>query len=157
MTPDLRIVLVGTSAAGLLDLRATPLDAATPGVEVHAQVIEQVVSGTYLMRPDFSDGVEQIFLVVLCGAVMLMVPRIGAAWAGLIGFGFAGLAIGLAWMGFDRFGWLLDPVYRALAVGLVFVVTTLVVYLRTERERKFIDRTVHAGLYWGWVGREKAG
>jgi len=131
-----RIVIIGTSAAGLLDIRATPLDPATPGVEVHAQAIEQVAAGIYLLRPDFSDGLEQLFLVVLCSAVMLMVPRIGAAWAGLIGFGFAGLAIGVAWMAFARFGWLLDPVYPALAVGLVFVVTTLVVYVRTERERR---------------------
>ncbi len=131
-----RIAIVGTSAAGLLDIRATPLDPATPGVEVHAQAIEQVASGTYLLRPDFSDSVEHIFVVVLCAGVILMVPRIGAAWAGLIGFGGAALAVGLAWMAFVRFGWLIDPVAPALAIGLVFVVATLVVYFRTERERR---------------------
>ena len=131
-----RIIIFGTSAAGLLDLRATPLDPATPGVEVHAQAIEQVVSGTYLLRPDFSSGAEQVFIFVLCAGVMLLVPRIGAAWAGLIGFGGAAMAVALAWMAFDRFGWLLDPVYPALAVVLVFVLTTLLVYFRTERERQ---------------------
>ncbi len=131
-----KIAVVGTSAAGLLDIRATPLHPATPGVEVHAQAIEQVASGTYLLRPDFSDSVEHIFVVVLCAGVILLVPRIGAAWAGLIGFGGAALAVGLAWMAFTRFGWLIDPVSPALAIGLVFVVTTLVVYFRTERERR---------------------
>ncbi len=131
-----RIAIVGTSAAGLLDIRATPLDPATPGVEVHAQAIEQVASGTYLLRPDFSDSVEHLFVVALCAGVILLVPRIGAAWAGLIGFGGGALAIGLAWMAFARFGWLIDPVSPALAIGFVFVVTTLVVYFRTERERR---------------------
>jgi adenylate cyclase len=131
-----RIVIIGTSAAGLLDIRATPLSPATPGVEVHAQAIEQVVSGVYLLRPDFSNGLEQVFIFVMCAGVMLLVPRIGAAWTGLIGFGGAALAVGLAWMAFDRFGWLLDPVYPALAVVIVFVVTTLIVYFRTERERR---------------------
>jgi adenylate cyclase len=131
-----RIAIIGTSAAGLLDIRATPLDPATPGVEVHAQAIEQVVSGTYLLRPDFSDSVEHLFVVVLCAGVILMVPRIGAAWAGLIGLGGAVLAIGLAWMAFTRFGWLIDPVSPALAIALVFIVTTLFVYFRTERERR---------------------
>ncbi|MCW5770422.1 MAG: adenylate/guanylate cyclase domain-containing protein [Rhodospirillaceae bacterium] len=131
-----RIIIVGTSAAGLLDIRATPLNPATPGVEVHAQAIEQVVAGTYLMRPDFSDGLEQLFVFLLCTGVMLLVPRIGAAWTSLIGLGGAALAIGLAWMAFERFGWLLDPVYPTLALGLVFVVTTLIVYFRTERERR---------------------
>jgi adenylate cyclase len=131
-----RIAIVGTSAAGLLDIRATPLNPVTPGVEVHAQAIEQVASGTYLLRPDFSDSVEHLFVIVLCAGVILMVPRIGAAWAGLIGFGGAALAIALAWMAFTRFGWLIDPVSPALAITLVFVVTTLVVYFRTERERR---------------------
>jgi adenylate cyclase len=131
-----RIAIVGTSAAGLLDIRATPLDPATPGVEVHAQAIEQVASGTYLLRPDFSDSVEHLFVVVLCAGVILLVPRIGAAWAGVIGFGGAALAIGLAWMAFARFGWLIDPISPALAIVFVFVVATLVVYFRTERERR---------------------
>ena len=131
-----RIAIVGTSAAGLLDIRATPLDPATPGVEVHAQAIEQVAAGTYLLRPDFSDSIEHLFVVVLCAGVILMVPRIGAAWAGLIGFGGAILAVGLAWMAFTRFGWLIDPVSPAFAIALVFMVTTLVVYFRTERERR---------------------
>jgi len=131
-----RIAIVGTSAAGLLDIRATPLDAVTPGVEVHAQAIEQIASGTYLLRPDFSDSLEHLFVVVLCAGVILMVPRIGAAWAGLIGAGGAILAIGLAWMAFARFGWLIDPVSPAVAIGFVFTVTTLVVYFRTERERR---------------------
>ena len=131
-----RIAIVGTSAAGLLDIRATPLNPATPGVEVHAQAIEQVASGTYLLRPDFSDSVEHLFVVALCAFVILMVPRIGAAWAGVIGFGGAVLAVGLAWTAFTRFGWLIDPVAPALAIALVFIVTTLVVYFRTERERR---------------------
>src|SRR5262249_4755575 len=78
-----RIATVGTSAAGLLDLRATPLDPSMPGVEIHAQAIEQVASGVYLLRPDFSDSIEHVFVVVLCASVILLVPRIGAAWAGL--------------------------------------------------------------------------
>jgi adenylate cyclase len=131
-----RIVLVGTSAAGLLDIRATPLDPVTPGVEVHAQAIEQAIAGAWLMRPDFSAGVEQLFIFVLCVAMMLLVPRIGAAWTGLIGLGGAALAVGLAWLAFSRLGWLLDPVYPTIALGLVFLVTTLVVYVRTERERR---------------------
>ena len=48
-----RIVLIGARAAGLLDLRTTPLDASIPGVEIHAQVIEQVLAGVQLNRPDF--------------------------------------------------------------------------------------------------------
>src|SRR5262249_21010531 len=48
-----RIILVGTSAPGLLDLRATPIDAAVPGIDIHAQVVETLLTGRYLERPDY--------------------------------------------------------------------------------------------------------
>ena len=56
------IVFVGTSAVGLQDLRATPIEESTPGVEVHAQLVEQVLSQTFLHRPDWADGAEFLYL-----------------------------------------------------------------------------------------------
>ena len=43
-----KLVLIGTSAVGLLDIKTTPLDAAMPGVEVHAQVLETALTGATL-------------------------------------------------------------------------------------------------------------
>ena len=53
---DGRIILVGTSAPGLLDLRATPLDTAVPGVDIHAQVIEQLLTGRFSYPPGLCVG-----------------------------------------------------------------------------------------------------
>ncbi len=52
-----RIILVGTSAPGLLDLRATPIDPVIPGVEIIAQMIEHVTGGRSLTRPDYALAV----------------------------------------------------------------------------------------------------
>ncbi len=64
-----RIILVGTSAPGLIDLRATPLDASIPGVEVHAQAIEQIIAeqqgGLSLTRPDYARALELAIMIVL--------------------------------------------------------------------------------------------
>src|SRR5262249_51302242 len=49
-----RIVIVGISALALRDQRATPVDASVAGVEIHAQVIEQVLAGAWLVRPDWA-------------------------------------------------------------------------------------------------------
>ena len=54
-----RIILIGTSTPGLLDLRATPLDAALPGVEIQAQIIEHILAGRRLTRPDYALAAEQ--------------------------------------------------------------------------------------------------
>jgi adenylate cyclase len=63
-----RIVLVGSSAQGLFDIRTTPLDPAIAGVTLHAEIIEQIVAGTFLSRPDWMPGLELV-LVVLTGLV----------------------------------------------------------------------------------------
>ena len=51
-----RVIFVGTTAIGLGDVRATPLDAVVPGVEIHAQVLEQLLAGKLLSRPDWALG-----------------------------------------------------------------------------------------------------
>jgi adenylate cyclase len=53
-----RIVLVGSSAQGLFDIRTTPLDPGIAGVTLHAEIIEQIVAGTFLSRPDWMPGLE---------------------------------------------------------------------------------------------------
>jgi len=131
-----RIVLVGTSAAGLLDLRATPLSPAVPGIEVHAQAIEQIVAGAFLRRPDYADAMELV--VMVAGSLILgaLVVWFGALWSGVA----AVLAIGAvgasSWFAFERAGWLLDPVYPVIAIVVLYLAGTVFGYLRTERERR---------------------
>lgn len=73
-----RIALVGTSAAGLLDIRATPLDAVYPGVEVHASIIDAILSGRSITVPSWTAGAQSIAIVltgiVCCLAFGLLKP-----------------------------------------------------------------------------------
>ncbi|NML62333.1 adenylate/guanylate cyclase domain-containing protein [Massilia sp. RP-1-19] len=57
------IVLVGTTAPGLKDIRVTPVNAEYPGVEVHANLIKSILDGRFKSRPDYALAVE--FLLVL--------------------------------------------------------------------------------------------
>ncbi len=74
-----RILIIGTSAAGLLDLRATPLDASVPGVSLHAQAIEQILQGSFLQRPDFATPAELLYILVLGTLIAFLIYRLGAA------------------------------------------------------------------------------
>ena len=60
-----RIILIGTSAPGLLDLRATPVDEAIPGIDIHAQLLEHLLTGKFLERPDYALALEQFVVLVL--------------------------------------------------------------------------------------------
>lgn len=131
-----KILLVGTSASGLKDLRATPLNPVAPGVEVHAQALEQIILGQFLDRPDWMTGFEFLWLLGFGGALSLLLARWGAGWCAIVATG--GIAVSLAgsWLAFERFGWLVDPVYPALAVLLLYLAQSFIQYLRTETERR---------------------
>jgi adenylate cyclase len=130
-----RDILIGTSAVGLLDLRATPLDAAVPGVEVHAQALEQMLSGEHLSRPPFATGLELVYLVVAGAALAWLIGLLGAAGAAAIGIGAIVLVFAASWLAYTNAGYLLDPVYPSIAVLLVYLATSLTGYIATERER----------------------
>ena len=74
-----KLVLIGTSAIGLLDLRTTPLDSVIPGVEVHAQVIENVLTNTLLSAPSWAIGAEIVTALVLGLAIIIAAPLLPAA------------------------------------------------------------------------------
>ena len=133
---DGTIVLIGTSAAGLKDLRPSPIDPALPGIEAHAQAIEQILSGRFLSRPDWADGAELLYVAGFGLALMLTLRRIGAAWSAVVGATAAVLAIAASWQAFRFFGLLFDPVTPVAATLAIYISATLMSYLATEREKR---------------------
>ena len=133
-----RIVLVGTSAPGLLDLRATPLDPAIPGVEIHAQLIEHMLAGRSLVRPDYALAIEETIIIVLGILLAAILPRVSAAWAAAAGMlTIAFLLLG-GWLAFRTLGFLIDTAYPALALGGMTAALTFYVYQGVEKQRTAI-------------------
>jgi adenylate cyclase len=60
-----KIAIIGTSAAGLLDLRATPFESIYPGVEVHANVIDNILTQEFISKPSWVDGLNLIHIAIL--------------------------------------------------------------------------------------------
>lgn len=136
-----RIVLVGTSAQGLMDLRFSPLGGIIAGVEVHAQALEQVLSGQQLDRPGWTPAVEWLATLLGAGLVGLLAMKRSAA-ASSAGFLLLSGAIGLAaWTTFVHGGLLVDPVTPMLGMALVFIPTTVMRYLQSERRQRWMKQT----------------
>ncbi|HVI91060.1 MAG TPA: CHASE2 domain-containing protein [Dongiaceae bacterium] len=137
---DLRgmIVFIGTSALGLKDQRTTPLDPAIPGVELHAQIVEQILTGTYIQRPYWADVVELVFLAALGLGMLLLLPQLGPI--GCAAAGAVGVTTGLALGGFEyvSHGWLFDPVYPSISALLVYLSGSLMGYIKAELERRHV-------------------
>jgi adenylate cyclase len=130
------IVLIGTSAAGLLDLRSTPIDKVVPGVEVHAEVIEQILQKDFLTRPDWSFGAEVTYILAIGLLLIFLLPRLGAVWCAVIGGASVLAILGGSVYAYKDLKLLLDPIFPSIAVLGVYLSASLISYIRTEAERR---------------------
>ncbi len=133
-----KIAYLGTSAAGLRDLRATPFDRTMPGVEVHATLTDMIVTGDFLLRPDWAPGLEvcatlalgllSAALLAWTRAVLLLVP-------------FAGLGLGM-WFGagyaLATHRFIVSPITPLLTLTANFMALTFLKFWREERQKRFI-------------------
>src|SRR5215831_18848785 len=133
-----RIVLIGTSAPGLLDLRATPLDAAVPGIDIHAQLIEHLLTGKFLERPDYALALEEFVIVVLGIMLAFALPRVSASISAAIGFLTITLVLVGGWVAFRYWNVFIDPSYPALILGCVTAGITFYTYHAAEAQRSQI-------------------
>jgi adenylate cyclase len=116
-----KIVFVGTSASLLSDIVATPLNPSTPGVEAHAQLVEQILSGVTLQRPDWAPGAELIAAAAISLVLVAILPFIPIFWTAFLGFTAAVALAYASWFAFARHGVLVDPVLPSLSSGFVFL------------------------------------
>lgn len=134
------IVFIGTSAAGLLDIRATPLGQNVPGVSLHAQALEQILTGKFLARPDWAEGLEVTMVAAVALLVAAMVAMFSPAVAVTAGLAVAAAFLALSWYAFRAWGFLIDPVAPILASVAVQFATVGFRLLVTDRERRHIRR-----------------
>lgn len=133
-----KVAFVGTSAAGLKDMRATPLDPAYPGVEVHAAVVDNILTGDIISRPNWGSRLE-LLLVPLIGIISTLLLTWSRPIHSLFLFGAFALALwkGTFWI-FKTKGLFLSPLLPLLTLGIIFTILTLLKFWREETEKKFI-------------------
>lgn len=74
------IVLVGTTAPGLFDLRSTPVQAVYPGVEIHANLIDAILAKRFLVQPAWAQGADFVVMVAAGLALALVLPFFSPLW-----------------------------------------------------------------------------
>jgi adenylate cyclase len=133
-----RLVIIGTSAIGLLDVKTTPVEAAMPGVEVHAEILESVLTKSLLVSPNYAIGAELTVAVLFGLAIIVAAPMLSATVVVLLGaFLIAGL-IGLSLYLFVEHGLLIDFTYPLISSWLIYLVLTFVNYFREQKQRQQI-------------------
>jgi len=117
------IVLVGTTAAGLLDNRNTPVLSVYPGVEIHASLLSGMLDQVLHHQPAYTRGVDMVLLLLIAGLLMWWLPRLGA-----LGTLAVSLGLGLASLLFNYLMWRYALLVLPLANQLGLILTLFVFY-----------------------------
>jgi adenylate cyclase len=134
-----RILLMGSTAPGLADLRVTPFSAAFPGVEIHANVIAGLLDGTLMHTPVWAEPARLALTVGLGLLLVVVLPLIGPLW----GLGISLLAIGgllgvygLAWQA----QYVLPMAAPLLLVTGLYLLSAASGFIATTRNKRQITR-----------------
>ncbi|CAK7070300.1 MAG: hypothetical protein DELT_01840 [Desulfovibrio sp.] len=129
-----RILFVGTSAPGLLDIRATPYDRVYPGVEVHAAVLDALVTGRSLSVPSWTPGLQVLAIIglgIFSGvAFTLAKPKVYSLVGALLVFG----VIFGCWRLFVA-GYFVSPLYAVLTVTCQAAMLVMLRFWLEERQK----------------------
>jgi adenylate cyclase len=133
-----RLVLIGTSATGLLDIKTTPVEPAMPGVEVHAEILENVLTKSLLASPGLAIGGEIVAAVVFGLAIVIAAPMLPAGIVVALGAMLIAGLIGISWYFFVVHHLLIDFTYPLISCWLIYLVLTFVNYFREQQQRQQI-------------------
>lgn len=135
-----KLVLVGSSAPGTYDQRATPVDEVYPGVEVHASLLSGLLDARLPVQPDWASGFEVLQLLLAAAVLAGALPRLRAVRGAQLvgGIGIALIALNL-WA--YRFEGLLLPLASGLLLTtLIYAGSTVWGYIVEGRSRRSLAR-----------------
>jgi adenylate cyclase len=141
VTPDDvagRLVLVGSSAQGLMDLRFSPLGGVVPGVEAHAQILEQALTDSFLYRPNWAVAVEAITLVVAGMGIGLLALYSGALLSAVVTATALGATVWGGWYAFSAQHLLIDSIVPAIGIFAAFLLGSMVHHFTSERRQRWV-------------------
>ena len=133
-----KIVLVGATAIGIYDMRVTPFEHVFPGLEIHANLIDSILQGDFLHRPNWITLVDILVIAgmgLILGALLL---RVKALWGALVGGGLFLSVLALGKILFESQGVWMNLTYPTLNLVFIYLGVTGYRYMTEEREKKKI-------------------
>ena len=134
-----KIALVGATAVGIYDLRVTPFSGISPGIEIQATALDNILQGNFLKLPPLGHIPVLLIVVALGGILGFAMTRLSAAWGFLMT---SYLAMGYIWVNYFLFlkGWQLELFYPLAQIGGVYTSVTVLKFLAEEKERLRIKK-----------------
>jgi adenylate cyclase len=141
VAPDMiagKLVLIGTSAVGLNDIKTTPVSRAMPGVEIHAQVLESALTGAVISQPIYGIAIEFTTALLFGLLVIAFAPAFGPVTLVALGAVFATALIGTSWYFYTQYKLLIDFTYPLLSTTAIYLTLIFSSFVREQAQRKQI-------------------
>ena len=141
VAPDMiagKLVLIGTSAVGLNDIKTTPVSRAMPGVEIHAQVLESALTGAVISQPIFGIAVEFATALLFGLLVIAFAPQFGPVTLVVLGAAFASMLVGLSAYFYINNRLLIDFTYPLMSTTAIYLTLIFASFVREQRQRRQI-------------------
>ncbi len=141
VAPDMiagKLVLIGTSAVGLNDIKTTPVSRAMPGVEIHAQVLESALTGAVISQPIFGIAVEFATALMFGLLVIAFAPQFGPITLVVLGAAFASMLIGLSVYFYAHDRLLIDFTYPLMSTTAIYLTLIFTSFVREQAQRRQI-------------------
>jgi adenylate cyclase len=133
-----KLVLIGTSAIGLNDIKTTPVTSAMPGVEIHAQVLESALTGAVVSQPNYGIGLEFFSALIMGLLVIAFAPKFGPVTLVGVGALFGSVLIGTSWYFYARHRLLIDFTYPLMSTTAIYLTLIFSSFVRELKQRKQI-------------------
>ena len=135
-----KLVLVGSTAPGAYDLRATPVAAVFPGVEVHANLLSGLLDGRLPVVPDWARGAEVLQLLLTFAVLATLLTRARASWAVGVTLAWVAGLIGFNLWAYAARGLVLPLASTLMLAALLFVGSMSWGYIVVGRARRSLKR-----------------
>jgi len=133
-----KLVLIGTSAAMLNDIKTTPVSPVMPGVEIHAQVLESALTGGFVQQPNYGITLEYFAAMIAGLFVITFAPNLGPARLFALGALFATALIGSSWYAYLYHRQLIDFTYPLLSTTAIYLTLIFSSFVREQAQRRQI-------------------
>jgi adenylate cyclase len=141
VAPDMiagKLVLIGTSAVGLNDIKTTPVSRAMPGVEIHAQVLESALTGDVISQPSYGIVVELVTALLFGVLVIAFAPLFGPVTLVALGAAFASMLVGMSAYFYAQNRLLIDFTYPLMSTTAIYLTLIFSSFVREQAQRKQI-------------------
>ncbi|MGF6498475.1 CHASE2 domain-containing protein [Bradyrhizobium sp. I1.14.4] len=133
-----KLILIGTSAVGLNDIKTTPVTPAMPGVEVHAQVLESALTGDVVAQPNYGIGIEFFAALIMGLLVIAFAPKFGPVTLVAVGGLFASVLMGASWYFYSQHRLLIDFTYPLMSTTAIYLTLIFSAFVRELHQRRQI-------------------